>query len=65
MLKHGKHVLPYAREVLALLAGSDGRLARPVPFLLMTNGGGMPESERVKALERDFGQSVGGNSNQH
>lgn len=58
MLKHGKHVLPYAREVLSTLSARDGQLERPVPFLLMTNGGGMTESDRMVALERDFALPV-------
>lgn len=33
--------------------------ARPVPFLLMTNGGGVVDSERVKLLSRDLGVEVG------
>lgn len=32
--------------------------ARPVPFLLMTNGGGVVDSERVKLLSRDLGIDV-------
>ena len=58
VLKHGKHVLPGARDTLALLANQEGRLAHPVPYLLMTNGGGMTEADRLVALEKDFGLPV-------
>lgn len=58
MLKHGKHVLPGARDTLALLANKGGQFTHPVPYLLMTNGGGMTEADRLVALERDFGLPV-------
>jgi ribonucleotide monophosphatase NagD (HAD superfamily) len=31
---------------------------RPVPFLMITNGGGMTEADRIKALTRDLGVPV-------
>ena len=58
VLKHGKHVLPGARDTLVLLANTTGHLTQPVPYLLMTNGGGMTEADRLKALEKDFGLPV-------
>ena len=69
MLKQGRHVLPQAKRVLAMLSGRNGqsrlvsilsergqalRQIRPVPFLLMSNSGGMPEAERCKALSAEF-----------
>ncbi|KAI9637331.1 HAD-like domain-containing protein [Dioszegia hungarica] len=57
VLKHGKsHILPGANRVLNVLSGRTPEvLAQKVPFLLMTNGGGQTEDERLKALEGDFG----------
>lgn len=42
---------------------SDDKLAnsRPVPFLLITNGGGVVDSERVKLLSRDLGVELNEN----
>jgi hypothetical protein len=60
VLKHGRsHILPGATKVLDTLSGrSPEVLAKRVPFLLMTNGGGQTEDERLKALQGDFGMSV-------
>lgn len=32
---------------------------RPIPYLLMTNGGGVTEAKRREALSRDFNVEVG------
>lgn len=61
MLKQGHHVLPQAKRTLQFLANVDGRLERPVPFLLMTNGGGVPDAQRRKLLSRDFDLELGEN----
>ncbi|GFZ49435.1 hypothetical protein JCM24511_07555 [Saitozyma sp. JCM 24511] len=61
VLKHGEHVLPGTRNVMSLLSGADGRLPKPVPFLMITNGGGMTEADRIKALTRDLGVPVSKN----
>ena len=71
MLKQGSHVLPQAKRALAKLSGSNGSLslsrssvhdsdtgARKVPFLLMTNGGGVTDAERRSALSKDLGVPV-------
>ncbi|WRT68322.1 TIGR01456 family HAD hydrolase [Kwoniella shivajii] len=56
VLKQGHHnVLPQAKRVLRLLSGADGRLPKPIPFLLITNGGGVPDEERRKALSEELG----------
>jgi hypothetical protein len=67
-LKQGEHVLPQAKSVMSLLTGKSGELARsatlssrntradvrPVPFLMITNGGGVTEAERCKALSAEL-----------
>ncbi|WWC93698.1 TIGR01456 family HAD hydrolase [Kwoniella sp. B9012] len=56
VLKQGHHnVLPQAKRVLKLLSGEDGRLPKPIPFLLITNGGGVPDEERRAALSSELG----------
>ncbi|WWC71613.1 TIGR01456 family HAD hydrolase [Kwoniella pini CBS 10737] len=56
VLKQGHHnVLPQAKRVLELLSGSDGRLPKPIPFLLITNGGGVPDEERRAILSEELG----------
>ncbi|WVF72738.1 TIGR01456 family HAD hydrolase [Kwoniella sp. CBS 6097] len=60
VLKQGHHnVLPQAKRVLRLLSGQDGRLEKPVPFLLITNGGGVPDDERRAALSEELGVELG------
>ncbi|RSH78616.1 uncharacterized protein EHS24_002345 [Apiotrichum porosum] len=61
VLKQGKYVLPQAKRVMQLLTGRDGRLPEPVPFLLMTNGGGVPDAQRRALLSRDLGIELGEN----
>ncbi|WWC90790.1 TIGR01456 family HAD hydrolase [Kwoniella dendrophila CBS 6074] len=56
VLKQGHHnVLPQAKRVLRFLSGAEGRLPKPIPFLLITNGGGIPDEERRAALSRELG----------
>ncbi|WVR07444.1 TIGR01456 family HAD hydrolase [Kwoniella sp. DSM 27419] len=56
VLKQGHHnVLPQAKRVLKLLTGEDGRLDKPIPFLLITNGGGVPDDERRAHLSEELG----------
>ncbi|WVQ81944.1 TIGR01456 family HAD hydrolase [Cryptococcus sp. DSM 104549] len=56
VLKQGHHnVLPEAKRVLRLLTGEDGRLPKPIPFLLITNGGGVPDSHRLSLLSEELG----------
>ncbi|OCF37871.1 HAD hydrolase [Kwoniella heveanensis BCC8398] len=62
VLKQGHHnVLPQAKRVLKLLSGQDGRLEMPIPFLLITNGGGVPDEERRAALSEELGVELGPN----
>ncbi|KAK4688998.1 hypothetical protein P7C73_g1117, partial [Tremellales sp. Uapishka_1] len=62
VLKQGHHnILPQAKRVLRLLSGADGTLAKPIPFLLMTNGGGVPDAERRAALSSELGVEIGEN----
>ncbi|ORY35621.1 HAD-like domain-containing protein [Naematelia encephala] len=55
VLKQGHHVLPQAVRVMSLLSGRTGPFQQPIPFLCITNGGGVPEAERLELLSRDFG----------
>ncbi|WWC63245.1 TIGR01456 family HAD hydrolase [Kwoniella dejecticola CBS 10117] len=56
VLKQGHHnVLPQAKRVLRLLSGADGRLPKPIPFLLITNGGGIPDEQRRAVLSEELG----------
>ncbi|KAL7423421.1 hypothetical protein Q5752_001001 [Cryptotrichosporon argae] len=60
VLKQGHaNVLPQARRVMQLLLGADGRLPRPVPFIVMTNSGGVPDDERRAALSSELGVELG------
>ncbi|EIW67341.1 hypothetical protein TREMEDRAFT_33906, partial [Tremella mesenterica DSM 1558] len=61
VLKQGEHVLPQARRILKLLSGQNDTLPKPVPFLLLTNGGGMTEAERCKALSEELEVPLGPN----
>ncbi|WOO77237.1 putative CDP-alcohol phosphatidyltransferase class-I family protein [Vanrija pseudolonga] len=61
VLKQGKHVLPQAKRVMRLLSGQDGRLSAPVPFLLMTNGGGVTDAKRRVLLSKDMGLELSPN----
>ena len=38
----------------------DDLTDRPIPYLMITNGGGVTEVQRREALSRDFGVEVGG-----
>ncbi|WVN90213.1 TIGR01456 family HAD hydrolase [Cryptococcus depauperatus CBS 7841] len=56
VLKQGHdNVLPQAKRVLRLLTGEDGRLPKPIPFLLITNSGGVPDHKRLEMLSSELG----------
>ncbi|POW11256.1 hypothetical protein PSTT_05386 [Puccinia striiformis] len=54
VLKQGTHVLPQAKKALAILNG-DNPSQKSFPFILCTNGGGVPELERSKKLTQELG----------
>ena len=74
MLKQGEHVLPQAKRVLALLSNANKTLPRsvggpispakeeltysPIPYLMITNGGGVTEAHRRTALSKNFDVKV-------
>ncbi|OXG86108.1 HAD hydrolase [Cryptococcus neoformans A2-102-5] len=55
VLKQGHNVLPEAKRTMKLLTGEDGRLPKPIPFLLITNGGGVLDHERLSFLSSELG----------
>lgn len=52
-MTQGKKAIPGARETLRALR------ARGIPYILLTNGGGYHEDDKVKSLSRILGFSVG------
>ncbi|ORX38584.1 HAD-like domain-containing protein [Kockovaella imperatae] len=56
VLKQGSHVLPQAKRALQRLSGVGPEISESgiVPFLLMTNGGGVTEAQRLASLSKDF-----------
>ncbi|KAH9454849.1 hypothetical protein Pst134EB_033493 [Puccinia striiformis f. sp. tritici] len=57
VLKQGTHVLPQAKKALAILNG-DNPSQKSFPFILCTNGGGVPELERSKKLTQELGVPI-------
>ncbi|KAE8223335.1 hypothetical protein CF319_g3627 [Tilletia indica] len=58
VLKQGPNVLPAALRAFNLINGANP-LKTPIPFLLLTNGGGYSESERAIRLSKDFQFDLG------
>ncbi|KAK0551446.1 hypothetical protein OC846_002025 [Tilletia horrida] len=57
VLKQGLNVLPAALRAFDMINGANP-LNRPIPFLLLTNGGGYSEQERAIRLSKDFGFDI-------
>ncbi|KAF8070355.1 HAD-like domain-containing protein [Lyophyllum atratum] len=57
VLLQGKRVLPAAKRALALLEGHNP-LGIKIPYILLTNGGGVSESERCKKLTEQLGFQI-------
>ncbi|KAA1072469.1 hypothetical protein PGT21_034784 [Puccinia graminis f. sp. tritici] len=57
VLKQGTHVLPQAKKALAILNGHNPS-QKSFPFILCTNGGGIPELERSKKLSQELGVPI-------
>jgi len=53
----GENALPQAKRALDLLHGNNP-WGRKIPFILMTNGGGVKESLRVALLSRQLGYEI-------
>jgi len=57
VLKQGNHVLPQAKKALAILNGNNSS-KKCFPFILCTNGGGIPELERSQKLSKELGVPI-------
>ncbi|KAH8081835.1 HAD-like domain-containing protein [Filobasidium floriforme] len=57
VLKQGPNVLPQARRALDMLAGNNP-WNRAIPYVLITNGGGVPDEDRRKALSSELGHEL-------
>ncbi|KAI5834030.1 HAD-superfamily hydrolase [Schizophyllum commune Tattone D] len=54
---HGPNVIPAASKAVAMLEGNNPFGSR-IPFLLLTNGGGVSESIRAKKLTKQLGTTI-------
>ncbi|KAL4074323.1 HAD-like domain-containing protein [Scleroderma citrinum] len=57
VLVRGKHALPAAKRALAILDG-DNELGIKIPYILLTNGGGVSETTRCKNLTEQLGVQI-------
>ncbi|KAI0295868.1 HAD-like domain-containing protein [Multifurca ochricompacta] len=57
VLLHGANVLPEAKRALSILEGNNS-LNRKIPYILMTNGGGVSEEDRSKQLTERLGFEI-------
>ncbi|PLW45232.1 hypothetical protein PCANC_05830 [Puccinia coronata f. sp. avenae] len=57
VLKQGSHVLPQAKKALSILNGNNPS-QKCFPFILCTNGGGIPELERCQKLSHELGVPI-------
>lgn len=57
VLKQGSLVLPQAKKALDILNGNN-LIHKKFPFILCTNGGGIPESERSQKLSKELGVCI-------
>ncbi|GHJ89943.1 hypothetical protein NliqN6_6345 [Naganishia liquefaciens] len=60
VLKQGPNVLPQAKRALDILAGNN-RWNTPIPYVLITNGGGVPDEERRQRLSKELGHELTAN----
>ncbi|KAG8936569.1 hypothetical protein FRC02_001064 [Tulasnella sp. 418] len=57
VLLQGPNVLPAGRRALEFLEGNNPRNAK-IPYILMTNGGGVTEAERCERLSKQLGVQI-------
>lgn len=57
VLVRGKHALPAAKRALAILDGNN-EFGIKIPYILLTNGGGVSEAARCKDLSERFGVQI-------
>lgn len=57
VLLRGKNTLPAAKEALSILDGNN-KLGLKIPFILLTNGGGVSEEERCRKLSSQLGVQI-------
>ncbi|KZP18676.1 HAD-superfamily hydrolase [Athelia psychrophila] len=57
VLVRGEDVIPEARRALAMLEG-DNRFNMKIPYILLTNGGGMSEELRCEKLSQKLGTEI-------
>lgn len=57
MLKCGRTILPQARAALEILNGRNKR-GEKVPYVFITNGGGLSELGRARLMEKELGLEV-------
>lgn len=57
VLIHGPSVLPEAKRALAILNG-ENKQGIKIPYIMMTNGGGSTEADRVARLSAELGIPV-------
>jgi len=57
VLLQGERVLPPAKRALALLEGQNS-LGIKIPYIFLTNGGGVTESDRCKKLTKQLGVQI-------
>nr|CAG8501277.1 8977_t:CDS:10 [Entrophospora candida] len=57
VLIKGKNVIPETREALRILKG-ENKLKKIIPFILLTNGGGVTERKRAIELSDMFGVPI-------
>ncbi|KAJ8596368.1 HAD-superfamily hydrolase [Rhizopogon salebrosus TDB-379] len=57
VLIRGKNALPAAKEALSILDGNN-KFGLKIPFILLTNGGGVGEEERCRKLSSQLGVQI-------
>ncbi|KAJ2733374.1 hypothetical protein IW152_003112 [Coemansia sp. BCRC 34962] len=57
VLVRGRRALDEGRRALQMLSG-DNRLGRRIPFVLLTNGGGVSEADKASSVSRLLGVEV-------
>ncbi|KAJ9108237.1 hypothetical protein QFC19_002485 [Naganishia cerealis] len=57
VLKQGPNVLPQAKRALDILAGNN-KWNKLIPYVLITNGGGVPDGERREQLSKELGHQL-------
>ncbi|KAG1716095.1 hypothetical protein ID866_1067 [Astraeus odoratus] len=57
VLIRGQHALPAAKRALAILDGNNG-FGVKIPYILLTNGGGLSETTRCRKLSDQLGVQI-------